>query len=69
MVRSQRTRLRAESAEEAILARDRVNKMGVKCEIETCDWSGGRPKHGHYLQEAAREMRYGIFLLELHFAV
>ncbi|CAL9126217.1 unnamed protein product [Musa acuminata var. zebrina] len=53
-------RLRAESTEEAILVRDRVNKMGVKCEIGTCNWSGGRPKHGH-LQEAAREMRYQIF--------
>ncbi|URE14747.1 PP-loop family [Musa troglodytarum] len=53
-------RLRAASTEEAILVRDRVNKMGVKCEIETCTWSGGRPKHGH-LQEAAREMRYQIF--------
>ncbi|URE14751.1 PP-loop family [Musa troglodytarum] len=52
-------RLRAASTEEAILVRDRVNKMGVKCEIETCTWSGGRPKHGH-LQEAAREMRYVI---------
>ncbi|WOL09314.1 hypothetical protein Cni_G18067 [Canna indica] len=52
--------LRAESTQEAILVRDRVNRMGVKCEIEKCDWSGGRPKHGH-LQEAAREMRYQIF--------
>lgn len=39
--------------------------LGVKCEIGTCNWSGGRPKHGH-LQEAAREMRCGIFLLDLH---
>ncbi|KAJ8471118.1 hypothetical protein OPV22_025461 [Ensete ventricosum] len=53
-------RLRAESTVEAILVRDRVTNMGVKCEIEACDWSGGRPKHGH-LQEAAREMRYQIF--------
>ncbi|XP_042408231.1 uncharacterized protein LOC121997719 isoform X1 [Zingiber officinale] len=53
-------RLRAESTEEAILVRDRVNKMGIMCQIENCDWSHGRPKHGH-VQEAAREMRYQIF--------
>lgn len=31
--------------------------LGIKCQIENCDWSHGRPKHGH-VQEAAREMRY-----------
>ncbi|KAM0933152.1 putative tRNA(Ile)-lysidine synthetase [Dioscorea sansibarensis] len=53
-------RLRSESAEEAILVRERVSKMGIKCEIRSCDWSEGRPKQGH-LQEAAREKRYEIF--------
>ncbi|KAH7658332.1 tRNA(Ile)-lysidine synthase protein [Dioscorea alata] len=53
-------RLRAESAEEAILVREKVSKMGIKCEIRCCVWSEGRPKQGH-LQEAAREKRYEIF--------
>ncbi|XP_073110569.1 uncharacterized protein [Elaeis guineensis] len=49
-------RLRPESTEEATQVRDRVNKIGIKCEIACCDWRDGRPKKGH-LQEAAREMR------------
>lgn len=53
-------RLRPESTEEAALVRDRVTKMGIRCEIACCDWPDGRPKKGH-LQEAAREMRYQIF--------
>ncbi|KAJ0962904.1 hypothetical protein J5N97_028026 [Dioscorea zingiberensis] len=53
-------RLRVESAEEAMLVRERVSKMGIKCEIRSCDWSEGRPKQGH-LQVAAREKRYEIF--------
>ncbi|XP_072978390.1 uncharacterized protein [Typha angustifolia] len=52
--------LRAESSEEAKLVRDRVNKMGIRCEIACCNWPDGRPKQGH-LQEAAREMRYQKF--------
>ncbi|XP_043724578.1 uncharacterized protein LOC122671439 [Telopea speciosissima] len=51
--------LRAESKDEANCVRDRVSKMGIRCEIAQCDWSVGRPKLGH-LQEAARDMRYQI---------
>ncbi|KAF3333185.1 tRNA(Ile)-lysidine synthase [Carex littledalei] len=54
-------RLRPESSDEAKLVRDRVHKMGVRCEIVCCDWPDGRPKQGH-LQEAAREMRYQLFV-------
>ncbi|XP_038985030.1 uncharacterized protein LOC103710905 isoform X2 [Phoenix dactylifera] len=53
-------RLRPESTEEATQVRNRVNKIGIHCEIACCDWPDGRPKKGH-LQEAAREMRYQIF--------
>ncbi|KAK9100997.1 hypothetical protein Scep_024427 [Stephania cephalantha] len=52
--------LRLESKYEAFCVSDRVSKMGIKCKVEHCDWSGGRPKLGH-VQEAAREMRYQIF--------
>ncbi|OVA20346.1 tRNA(Ile)-lysidine/2-thiocytidine synthase [Macleaya cordata] len=52
--------LRKESKDEANLVRDRVSKMGIRCEIANCDWVDGRPKQGH-LQEAARDMRYQIF--------
>ncbi|XP_047170990.1 uncharacterized protein LOC124839274 [Vigna umbellata] len=52
--------LRAESKEEANVVSQRVSKMGIRCEIASCDWPRGRPKQGH-LQEAAREMRYKIF--------
>ncbi|PKA63478.1 tRNA(Ile)-lysidine synthase, chloroplastic [Apostasia shenzhenica] len=52
--------LRPESAEEARLVQQRVNKIGVRCEIACCNWPEGKPKIGH-LQEAAREMRYQIF--------
>ncbi|KAG1335090.1 hypothetical protein COCNU_03G012090 [Cocos nucifera] len=55
-------RLRSESSEEATQVRDRVNKIGIRCEIACCDWPDGRPKKGH-LQEAAREMRkIGVFV-------
>ncbi|CAA6665977.1 unnamed protein product [Spirodela intermedia] len=53
-------RLRPESTEEAKLVCTRVMKLGVQCQIASCDWSDGRPTRGH-LQEAAREMRYQIF--------
>lgn len=52
--------LRAESKEEANVVSNRVSKMGIRCEIASCDWPSGRPKQGQ-LQEAAREMRYQIF--------
>lgn len=52
--------LRAESKEEANVVSHRVSKMGIRCEIASCDWPSGRPKLGQ-LQEAAREMRYQIF--------
>ncbi|KAJ4958670.1 hypothetical protein NE237_025781 [Protea cynaroides] len=51
--------LRAESKDEANCVRDRVSKMGIRCEIVPCNWPDGRPKLGH-LQEAARDMRYQI---------
>ncbi|KAJ4781910.1 tRNA(Ile)-lysidine synthase [Rhynchospora pubera] len=54
-------RLRPESSDEAMLVRDRVHKMGVRCEIVCCDWPDGRPKQGH-LQEAARDKRYQLFV-------
>ncbi|ONK67033.1 tRNA(Ile)-lysidine synthase [Asparagus officinalis] len=53
-------RLRPESGDEADLVRNRVSKMGIRCVVECCDWSKGKPKLGH-LQEAARDMRYRIF--------
>ncbi|GAB4839214.1 hypothetical protein Ancab_028742 [Ancistrocladus abbreviatus] len=53
--------LRPESKEEAAIVCHRVSNMGIRCEIAHCDWSDGRPKQGH-LQEAARDMRYGIFI-------
>ncbi|XP_020097678.1 uncharacterized protein LOC109716565 [Ananas comosus] len=53
-------RLRPESTEEAEIVRDRVNNMGIRCEIACCSWPDGQPKQGH-LQEAAREMRYRNF--------
>ncbi|GAB2270370.1 hypothetical protein Dimus_005273 [Dionaea muscipula] len=53
--------LRAESKAEATLVSDRVSNMGIRYEIASCDWSDGRPKQGH-LQEAARDMRYEIFI-------
>ncbi|KAL8160085.1 hypothetical protein V2J09_001622 [Rumex salicifolius] len=52
--------LRTESREEAKMVSSRVSKLGISCEIATGDWSNGRPKQGH-LQEAARDLRYGIF--------
>ncbi|GKV06607.1 hypothetical protein SLEP1_g18480 [Rubroshorea leprosula] len=52
--------LRAESRDEAILVRNRVSEMGVRCEIACCEWPDGKPKQGH-LQEAARDMRYQMF--------
>ncbi|KAK1314324.1 hypothetical protein QJS10_CPA06g00677 [Acorus calamus] len=52
-------RLRPESGEEAKCVRDRVSKMGIRCEVAQCDWLDGRPKRGR-LQEAARDMRYRI---------
>ncbi|KAF3333137.1 tRNA(Ile)-lysidine synthase [Carex littledalei] len=54
-------RLRPESSDEAKLVQDRVHTMGVRCQIVCCDWPDGRPKQGH-LQEAAREMRYQLFV-------
>ncbi|MCL7027634.1 hypothetical protein MKW94_008495 [Papaver nudicaule] len=51
--------LRKESKDEANVVYDRVSKLGVRCEIASCDWLHGRPKLGH-LQEAARDMRYQI---------
>ncbi|KAI3924072.1 hypothetical protein MKW92_015355 [Papaver armeniacum] len=51
--------LRKESKDEANVVHDRVSKLGVRCEIASCDWLDGRPKLGH-LQEAARDMRYQI---------
>ncbi|KAJ3692223.1 hypothetical protein LUZ60_012573 [Juncus effusus] len=53
--------LRTESSDEAKLVQNRVNKLGVKCEIASCDWPAGRPKLGH-LQESAREVRYQKFM-------
>ncbi|GLT48580.1 hypothetical protein SLA2020_221970 [Shorea laevis] len=52
--------LRAESRDEAILVRNRVSEMGVRCEIACCQWPDGKPKQGHLL-EAARDMRYQMF--------
>ncbi|KAL8158586.1 hypothetical protein V2J09_000123 [Rumex salicifolius] len=52
--------LRTESRDEAKMVSSRVSKLGIRCEIATGDWSNGRPKQGH-LQEAARDLRYGIF--------
>ncbi|KAK1266275.1 hypothetical protein QJS04_geneDACA019344 [Acorus gramineus] len=50
-------RLRPESGEEAKCVRDRVSKMGIRCEVARCDWLDGHPKQGR-LQEAARDMRW-----------
>ncbi|PIA42695.1 hypothetical protein AQUCO_02000266v1 [Aquilegia coerulea] len=52
--------LRKESRDEANCVRDRISKMGIRCEVAHCDWSAGKPKQGH-LQEMARDMRYQIF--------
>ncbi|KAL7259960.1 hypothetical protein ACSBR1_005761 [Camellia fascicularis] len=52
--------LRSESKDEANTVSHRVLDMGIRCEIASCEWPGGRPKKGH-LQEAARDRRYQIF--------
>ncbi|KAF5187141.1 tRNA(Ile)-lysidine synthase [Thalictrum thalictroides] len=52
--------LRKESRDEANCVRDRISKMGIRCEVAHCDWPAGKPKQGH-LQEMARDMRYQNF--------
>ncbi|KAG6551058.1 hypothetical protein Mapa_007292 [Marchantia paleacea] len=51
--------LRKDSAEEALLVKEWVCKLGFNCGILKCKWPNGKPSPGH-LQEAARNARYSL---------